>query len=478
MNFSWHIFVNLGILSAALLLGTLLRARVKFFQKYLIPNALTAGFLVLPLYNFFLPKIGLSSFQLGEITYHFLGLSFIALGLRTPPKGKKRGPAVFQTSIGIISQIVLQAIIGFGITLILIYTFMPDLFHSFGFLLPLGFAEGPGQAFSIGESWKVHGVQDAGNIGLTFAATGFILCCFGGIYLINHALKKGWVSKQELQHMHKKETRTGIRPKDSDLPVGAYQTTDTEAIDSVSMHMALVLMSYFGAWLLLKGITFLLDMIGPIGHELAANLWGLHFIFAVTMGLLVRQLLKVCKCDYIVDNRTMTRISGLSVDIMVTSAIAAISITAVIKYWLPISIVAVTGAVATFFGTIWFCSRLFSDHRFYRTLFIFGVSTGTLSTGLALLRAVDPEFESPVAVDYTYASGLGFLMAIPLILMIPMPLRTYTTGNMIYSWIAFGIIGLYLLFVLVSYALITRKKALAQKRKLWFRAPELVQQES
>ena len=470
MNFSWHIFVNLGILSLALLLGTVLRARFKFFQKYLIPNALTAGFLVLPFYNFLFPQVGLSSIQLGEITYHFLGLSFIAIGLRTPPQGQKRGPAVFQTSIGIISQIVLQAIIGFGLTILLIKTFMPNLFHTFGFLLPLGFAEGPGQAFSIGEAWKIHGVQDAGNIGLTFAAMGFILCCFGGIFLINHALKKGWISKQELKHMRKKETQTGIRPRGSRLDVGAFQTTDTEAIDSVSLHMALVLMTYFGAWLMLKGVTFLLDMLGPIGHELAANLWGLHFIFAITVGLLVRQVIKAFKVDYIVDNRTMTRISGLSVDIMVTSAIAAISITAVAKYWAPLLLIAITGAVATFFGTIWFCSRLFSDHRFLRTLFIFGVSTGTLSTGLALLRAVDPEFESPVAVDYTYASGLGFLMAIPLILIIPLPLRTFTTGNWIYSWIAFGIIGVYLVFVLVSYGLLTKRKALGQKERLWFRA--------
>lgn len=478
MNFSWHIFVNLGILSLALLIATVIRARVKFFQKYLIPNALTAGFLVLPFYNFLLPHVGFSSVQLGEITYHFLGLSFIALGLRTPPKGEKRGPAVFQTSIGIISQIVLQAIIGFGLTLILIYTFMPNLFHSFGFLLPLGFAEGPGQAFSIGESWKAYGIEDAGNIGLTFAAIGFVLCCFGGIFLINHALKKGWISQQELRHMRKKETQTGIRPRNAKLDVGAYQTTDTEAIDSVSLHMALVLMSYFGAWLMLKGVTFLLDMIGPIGHELAANLWGLHFIFAVSMGLLIRQIIKAFKVDYIVDNRTMTRISGLSVDIMVTSAVAAISVTAVAKYWLPLTIIAGLGAVATFFTTIWFCSRLFSDHRFYRTLFIFGVSTGTLSTGLALLRAVDPEFESPVAVDYTYASGIGFLMAIPLILIIPMPLRTFTTGNMIYSWIAFGIIGVYLLFVLVSYVLITRRKALGQRNRLWFRASEFAAQKN
>jgi len=467
MNFSWHIFVNLGIISLALLCGTLIRARVKFFQKYLIPNALTAGFLVLPLYNFIFPKVGLSAIQLGEITYHFLGLSFIALGLRTPPKSEKRGAAVFQTSIGIISQIVVQAIIGFGLTLLLIYTIKPDLFHTFGFLLPLGFAEGPGQAYSIGEAWRVYGIEDAGNVGLTFAALGFIICCFGGIYLINHALKKGWISQQELQHMRHKETQTGIRPRGSKLPVGAYQTTDTEAVDSVSLHVALVLVSYFGAWMMLKGITFLLDMIGPIGHELAANLWGLHFIFAITMGLLVRQLLKAFRFDHIVDNATMTRISGLSVDIMVTSAIAAISIAAVTKYWLPLFLIAGLGAVATTFGTIWFCSRLFSDHRFLRTLFIFGVSTGTISTGLALLRAVDPEFESPVAVDYTYASGIGFLMAIPLILIINLPLQTYKTGDMIYCWIAFAIVGLYLVFVLTSFGLISKKRALSQKRNLW-----------
>ncbi len=484
MNFSWHIFVNLGILSLALLVATILRSRFKFFQKYLIPNALTAGFLVLPFYNYLLPKVGFTSAQLGEITYHFLGLSFIALGLRTPPNKEKRGPAVFQTSVGILSQIVLQALVGFGLTLILIYTFMPDLFHSFGFLLPLGFAEGPGQAFSIGNSWEAHGVQDAGNIGLTFAAIGFVLCCFGGIYLINHALKKGWISEQELKHMRKKETQTGIRPRGSKLEVGAYQTTDTDAIDSVSLHMALVLMSYFAAWLFLKGTTFVLYAVGDrfdlvqIMHELAANLWGLHFIFAVSAGLLVRQILKRTNFDYIVDNRTMTRISGLSVDIMVTSAVAAISIAAVAKYWLPLSIVAGAGAVTTCFGTIWFCSRLFSDHRFYRTLFIFGVSTGTLSTGLALLRAVDPEFESPVAVDYTYASGIGFLMAIPLILIIGMPLRTYTTGNMIYSWIALGIIGFYAVLIVIAYMLIARKRALAQGKRLWFRASEFAAQEN
>jgi hypothetical protein len=33
MNFSWQIFIDLGLISAALLLATLIRAKVRFFQR-------------------------------------------------------------------------------------------------------------------------------------------------------------------------------------------------------------------------------------------------------------------------------------------------------------------------------------------------------------------------------------------------------------------------------------------------------------
>jgi len=468
MNFSWHVFINLGIISIALLTATVIRVKVKFFQKYLIPNALTAGFLLLLLYNYVFPVIGLTSIHLGQITYHFLGLSFIALTLR---QGSRQGVAknAFPTSVAIISQIALQAFIGLILTLVFISTIMPDLFHSFGFMLPLGFAEGPGQAFSIGEGWKIYGVENAGSIGLTFAAIGFVFCSFGGIFLIHYALRRGWVSKEELANIETEYTRTGIRPKGETLEVGASLKSDTEAIDSFSLHMALVLTAYLLSWLLLKGIGALLGLIGPLGTELATNLWGINFIFAAFMGLFLRFLLVKVKADYVVDNKTLTRITGLSVDIMVTSAVAAISLVTVWQYWFPILLFSVVGAVTTYFATIWFCSRLFYDHRFLRTLLIFGVSTGTLSTGLALLRAVDPEFESPVARDYAYASGLTFFLVIPLILVINLPLQTYKTGDMVYSYITLGVVFIYLLFVAVSYGFIARKRALDQHNNLWYR---------
>ena len=78
MNFSWGLILDLGIISMALLLSTFIRSRVSFFQKYLIPNALTAGFILLLLYNFVFPIIDLSSDRFGEMVYHLLNISFIS----------------------------------------------------------------------------------------------------------------------------------------------------------------------------------------------------------------------------------------------------------------------------------------------------------------------------------------------------------------------------------------------------------------
>ena len=84
MTIQWTMFINLGIISAGLILATWIRTKIKFFQKYLIPNPLLAGFILLPLYNFVFPIIGLSSVNLGEMAYHLLSISFVALALKAP----------------------------------------------------------------------------------------------------------------------------------------------------------------------------------------------------------------------------------------------------------------------------------------------------------------------------------------------------------------------------------------------------------
>ncbi len=468
MNFDWRFFIDLGIISAALIFSTWLRSKVKILQKFLIPNALVAGFILLPLYNYVLPYAGISSAGLGTLAYHLLSISFVALTLKAPPRQKTAKGRIFNTTLSVLLEYSIQGLTGLLLTFFLIKTIRPDLFHSFGYLLPLGFAQGPGQAFSIGESWKAFGVYNAGNIGLTFAAIGFLICSFGGIFLINYGIRHNWVCKDKIQFLGKKEIGSGIYPKKSTLPVGSYQTTHTEAIDSMTLNLALVFLGYFITFLVLKGLSFVLSFAGKPGEQLAATFWGLSFIFAALVGLLMKQILKATDTQHIMDNLTLNRISGFSVDLMVTSAIAAISLVVVSKYWLPILVVTGVGAVVTTYSVIWFGSRIFRDNRFFRTLLIFGVSTGTLSTGLALLRVVDPEFETPVATDYTYASGLTFAFAIPYVLTINLPLRTYDTGNPLWFWAAVGINVVYFLFVVFMFSRRAKGRIFKHMGTLWY----------
>ncbi|HOV62726.1 MAG TPA: sodium:glutamate symporter, partial [Spirochaetia bacterium] len=152
MDFDWTFFIDVGLIGLALLFATFLRAKIRFFQRFLIPNALTAGFILLPVYNFVLPAIGLGVNGLGELVYHLLNISFIAMTLRkSPPKANKGSGSIFATSVAILSQYAIQALTGLLLTFLFIKTIAPGLFPAFGFDLPLGFALGPGQAFAIGQ---------------------------------------------------------------------------------------------------------------------------------------------------------------------------------------------------------------------------------------------------------------------------------------------------------------------------------------
>jgi ESS family glutamate:Na+ symporter len=473
MNFPWSLIINLGVISAALLTGTLIRTRVKFFQRFLIPNALTAGFILLVLYNFLLPRFGLNNEGFGMLVYHLLNISFIAMTLRKDGKRvvKTRG-TVFATSVSVLSQYALQAFFGLLITFFLIKTIFPDLFPAFGFLLPLGFVLGPGQAFAIGSGWEPMGFVGAGTVGLTFAAVGFLWACFGGVFLINYAIGKGWLSSEQITYLNSRRIRSGvIKPKD-EKPVGSHMTTETEAIDPFTYNVALVMVVYLLSYFLLKGIGFLLSMIGPLGVDLATNLWGINFVFSAIVAMGFRSFAKAARFEYTFDNGTLTRISGLSVDLMVTAAIGAINLVIVGQYIIPIAILTTFAGITALVAVPWFCSRIFTDHRFQRMLVIFGVSTGTMPTGLALLRVIDPDFETPVAQDYMFSSGLTFVFAIPFIMVINLPAYSVTRDNPLLFWIAAAVALGYLVFVIISFLFLTRRRGIRKSKELWLKDEE------
>ena len=471
MDHSWLFFIDLGIISAALLIGTLLRAKIHFFQKYLIPNAIIAGFLLLVFYNYITPLLQITSNGLGSLVYHLLSIAFISTTLRKSTKKGNKGN-IFKTSIIVLSQFGLQATVGLLITGLLIITLLPNLFPAIGFFIPLGFALGPGQAYSIGIGWEDFGFIGAGSIGLTFATFGFLWACFGGIFLINYSVRKKWIPPEKIAALKNHGTKTGILPKKVQSISGSTLTTEPEAIDTMTFNAAVVLIVYFLTYLFLKLITFVLSFLGEEGIQQARNLWGISFVFAIFMTIFVKKLFSFFKVDYILDNGTLTRISGFSIDFMVAASIGAISIAIVTQYWIPILILCVIGGIITFFTVPWLSSRIFKDNAFQRAIIIYGAMTGTMPTGLALLRILDPDFETPVASEYMYACSLIFIFSIPLVLMINLPAKSYITGNPIYTWISITISISYIIFALITYKILAKKRAFKNPGTLWLKTDQ------
>ena len=152
---------------------------------------------------------------------------------------------------------------------------------------------------------------------------------------------------------------------------------------------------------------------------------------------------------------------------MVAGAIAAISLVFVGKYWIEILLLASVCGILTTVTVPWMASRMFKDYRFERMMMIYGCSTGTLSTGLALLRVLDPEYRTPVASDYMVSAGLTFLMAIPFILSINLPAKAGQTGDMSLFWLMVIISGIYLAVTMGLYGFLARRRTLAQASKVW-----------
>mgnify|MGYP006273040857 CR=1 FL=1 len=473
MNFPWKLFVDLGIISVALLIATYLRARITFFQRYLIPNALTAGFLLLGFYNFLAPLLGLTSDGLGAMVYHLLGISFIAMTLRrSPEKVKGEDHGVFGTVTVIIFQYGMQATLGLLLTFLLMSTLYPELFPAMGFFLPLGFALGPGQAFAIGEGWSAFGFVAGGSVGLTFAAIGFLFACFGGVWMINYGIRRGWISKARQEAVRNRGIRTGVYPKGEEKRSGMALTTETEAIDSMSYTVSMVAVIYLATYLFLKLLTYLLSLAGPLGNDLAVNLWGISFVFAAVAAIVTKRIIGALGIQYTLDNDALNRIAGLSVDLMVSAAVGAISLVVVVQYWVPIALMTVLGGLLTLVTVPWIASRIFRTHRFDRLMIIYGAMTGTMPTGLALLRVIDPEFETPAASDYMFSSAVVFLSFIPFILAINLPAYSYTTGNPLYFWLAVAVSVAYLFIGFLGFLFIARGRAFRRPHHRWLHLHE------
>jgi len=190
--FPFETAILFSSLSILLLIGLILRAKIKIIQKFFIPACIIGGIIALFLREAGFLPISVSSLE--AAVYHLFNITFISLGLsprsQKEMKSKRSFRDVVIMGLLIVSVALLQFIIG-GIIVLLFGFSGLTLFPTFGFLVTLGFEVGPGQALSIGKSWEASGFSHAATIGLSFATIGFLFAIFVGVPLTSWMIKKG-----------------------------------------------------------------------------------------------------------------------------------------------------------------------------------------------------------------------------------------------------------------------------------------------
>jgi ESS family glutamate:Na+ symporter len=287
-----------------------------------------------------------------------------------------------------------------------------------------------------------------GTVGLTIAAIGFLVSYFTGILIIHRGIRRGQVTLVSSESELTEDVRTGLI-KAKEPAVGARLTFFSGAIEPLTFHLALIGGVYLLTYVLLSALSLGLVQVG-LEREVV-TLWSFNFVFANLLALGVRRGMTAREIGYLLDEGLLNRTTGLFADYLIAASIMAISLSVAYMYLWPLLVMCGIGAVATYFLVKWASERTFADFHFERFIGIYGEMTGTISSGLALVRVTDPEYQTPVAQDLVLGSGVALVLGFPLLLLINLPFSVFS-GQLEGYWVVLGCSLVYLTLILWLWA--------------------------
>ena len=404
--FDMNYFLAFGFIGVCIFIGVFLRAKIGLLQRFLVPSCLIGGICGMIGMNLGIIPLSVDLFQ--GIAYHFFIISFISIGLtggggKDEDKGHGREVLRGGLWMGLINGLSMtsQALLG-GLLVLLLGLVGLKLPLQFGLFLPLGFTQGPGQALVVGKVWEAGGFANAVTLGLAFSAIGFFFALFLGIPLINWGVNKGYSSLGR-DNLPDYFWRGFYTEQETKPPVG-LMTTHAGNVDALAYQAGAVGLVYLATYIIYFGLT---QLAGPLPEAA----WGFFFFFGMVVGILCRLLMRTAGVGHLLDPELQTRITSFSVDIMVTATLIAVQLSVVWDYIFPLLFITILGGAWTTFLMIYFGRRV-GGPGFERTIAQFGINTGTVSTGLVLLRVVDPGFRTKVALEV----GIYAMFAIPFIM--------------------------------------------------------------
>ena len=431
----WNIIIQFGLITGAVLFANFLRQKVPFIRKSLMPIAVLAGFLLLALKYTGLISIDGALFEM--LVYHGIALGFIAMSLRVPVREAAGGDLTgLKSGAVIVSTYLIQGVFGLMITLLLSYTLMPGMFKAAGLLLPMGYGQGPGQANNVGSSYEALGFAGGRSFGLSIAAAGYLVACVVGVVILNLLARKNKIpSARQTAPEH--------------FPPDYFQSVDeipiSDSIDKLSVQICMVLLVYLATYLAARGLTAGIAALSPgLAGTVNTLIWGFNFIIGSALAILLRVLLENGKKRGLIrrqyqNNYLLNRISGFFFDIMIVAGIASINLEDIRGLWLPFLLLTAGGAVVTWLHLRFVCKKVYPGYYYEGLISMYGMLTGTISSGVLLLREIDPNLETPAANNLVVGSSFGIILGAPVLILVGLAPKSD-----LLCWVTLGLAALYM----------------------------------
>ncbi|ELK48248.1 sodium/glutamate symporter [Halobacillus sp. BAB-2008] len=410
-----------------LLIGKIIRVKVTFLQNLFLPSSIIGGFVALLLgpqvLGKFMPDDSWLSYGVmppvvtevwADLPGLMINVVFAALFLgATLPKLSQiwnyAGP-----------QLAFGWTIGWGqyvVGLLLVLLVLTPVFNippMAGALIEVAFEGGHGTAAGMAGTFEQFGFDEAFDLAIGLATIGVLSGVIFGIILINWGIRKKKTKVIDGINDFSDLQKRGFMEYQNLEPNGKL-TFRPESIEPLSFHMAIVMLAIFIGW----GILELLIQLEAV--TLGSGFMEFIPLFPMAMvGGVLLQIFFSKKDKYnLVDRRMVNRIQGLSLDVLILTAIATVSIDVIGEYLVPFLLLAAAGIIWNLFCFLYFAPRFIPDYWFERGLGDFGQSTGVTATGLLLMRIVDPDNKSPSFEAFGYKQlffepflGGGFITAL------------------------------------------------------------------
>ena len=400
------IFYSICYLSFLLIVGVIIRSKVKIFQELFIPASVIGGVVGLIIGNFIIPIEWIKEIRMFPGLLIIPIVTSIPLGFNFKNKNSKSKGKDVVLMTGIMLMVTFfQLFIGYFINFFFEKIGGIKLYKSFGSELNSGLSGGHGTAGMIGRVLKELNMEYwylAQGIATVIATFGLIGGIVLGIFLINKNSKNGKITFFLENNNINEELKKGYIKDIERQPSLGRETLFPSLLDTLAFHIAIIFSVCGLSYLVLN---FIKAKKIPILSSFSVWIFGMGIMFVVWSIIKNRGL------EWCIDVKVKSKISGFLTEFAIVSAVSTLQLNIITTYFFPIFLMISLGFLGTWFIIKYYSYKVFlNNYSFERAIAMLGTCLGIFFTGLLLLKICDPEFSTPVLGDYSLGFSFSALL--------------------------------------------------------------------